>query len=204
MEIKDLGYLSKAVKDLIQEETYQEIITGKQYKHSLQTITKENRTVAVGARMTSRPFNWNQFTLNLNNSQIVATGSSCKYTGKDIADIFINSVLKHGNSYYPLPGDWRKNGVQQLVLFIKDNAAKRYVPYARFSIDEIISSSRMTAAQLANIIDITPVCYCQYKTVLHISDVQTTNLPTDYIGNNSGVSIYDLAFSGSSPNILMI
>lgn len=200
MKQEDLLFLSKGTRDLIQNHTYEEILKDEKQKHSLQTIVAENRQIAIGARMTSRPITLSQF--ERQEGKTVAVGSSKRYSGKDIADIYVQSVKMHGKSYYPIAGDWINTGVSQLILFVKDSNLKKYIPYARFGISHFLTT--METEQFDCLTDITPFCFSTYKTVLEITNVETQNLPSDFIGNNSSLSIYDLAFKGPSANILMI
>ena len=149
--------------------------------------------------MTRVPVPFVQCTLN-SQGQIEKTGKRA-YLGSEIADIFIESVRKNGFCYYPLTGNWKDTRIKQLVLFVKDEI---YKPYARFKVTEILDSEDMSVEQLKTLTDITPVCNSKYKSVLKISNVETTDLPTNYIGIRSGVDLYESAFKGSAPNLLMI
>lgn len=151
--------------------------------------------------MTSRPLTFSQF--ERQDGKTVAVGSSKRYSGKDIADIYIQSVKLLEKSYYPISGDWSNTGAKQLILFVKDSNLKKYIPYARFEIASSMTTS-METKHFDCLSDITPFCYSNYKTVLEITHVETENSPTDFIGNNSSLPIYELAFKGPSAKILMI
>ena len=173
---------------------------GEETKHSLCDIVKQNRHLAIAARMTSKPLQWYYRTLDTKGN---ITCSELKaYTGADVAQIFVESVQKNKFCYYPLTGNWKDTGVQQLVLFVKTKGT--YMPYARFHIDDIVPNTQMTANQLSTLVDITPALNCKHKSLLKISEVETENLPSNFLGLRSGKDLYEVAFKGSSPNIMMI
>lgn len=167
--------------------------------HSIQSIVDDNRHLAIASRMIRKPVEFTQCKLNPNGEKEL--GANRAYLGSEIADIFVNSVKKNGFSYFPLSGTWKTTGVKQLVLFVKDGI---YKPYARFKIDVIIDSEDMSVEQLKTLTDITPVYNSKYKSILKISNVEIDNIPKNYIGIRSGVDLYECAFKGSAPNLLMI
>lgn len=173
---------------------------GEMTNHSFEDLVSQNRHLAIASRMTSKALQFCEMTLE--NKNVQKTGNIKAYTGADIASIFVDSVNKYGYTYYPLTGDWTKTGVKQLVLFVKTNGA--YMPYARFSIDDIESNETMEYKHLNALTDITPALSCSHKSLLRISNVQTTSLPTLFLGLRSGVELQKSAFKGSSPNVIMI
>lgn len=178
---------SRAVQQCIIENTFNEIYTEKPQLHSLQSIVAQNRMLAVGCRMIGRG------TITMNGKE---------FTGKDVADVYIESVTKNTKCYYPLTGDWTETDVKQLILFVKTNGA--YIPYARFDIDDIIKTDKQPANFNKYCVEPNFLNDFHYKTLLIISNVQTDNLPKSFIGVRSGMDIYDRAFHGSSPNILIL
>ena len=186
----DFANQPRLVQQFIIKETLKEIHTQEQQLHSLQSIVAQNRMLAVGCRMIGRG------TITINGKN---------YTGRDVADVYINSVANYAYSFYPITGDLGKANVRQLVLFVKLNGSK-YVPYARFDIDEIIKTDTQPTDfnQHFSEKDFLINSGFRYKTVLKISNVQTTDLPKSFIGITSGMDVYDRAFHGSSPNILIL
>ena len=174
---------------------------GESSKHSFDDIVSQNRHLAIAARMTSKPQQWEQVSVD-ENGNVKGTGKIQAYTGIDIAEIFVESVKQNGYAYYPLTGDWRKTGVDQLVLFVK--AKDGYVPYARFEIEDIELNTVLSAKHILSLIDATPALACKHKSVLKIFNVQTENLPVSYLGLRSGAELQDSAFKGSAPNVMMI
>jgi len=177
----------RLVQQFILKDTFKELTTGEKQLHSLQTILNQNRMLAVGCRMLGR-------------GGVTINGKI--FTGKDIADVYVNSVLNYGFSYYPLTGDWTKTDVKQLVLFVKNS--NKYVPYARFAIDEVILSDTQPNDFNQHCTEADFLNGFKYKTILKISEVQITDLPKSFIGVKSGMDIYDCAFHGSSPNIFIL
>ncbi len=204
LSYNDFNFLSKVARDKIISETFLEIESGVCQPHSYQTITKEGRDFSIGARMISTSTdNWEIYILK--NGKIIPTGSYKSFTGKMIADIFVDSVNRYGKTYYPLTGDFTKiEGLNQLVIFVKDRTRNKYLPYARFIISEIIKQDQLSIQQATFVTDITPIIHYEFKTLLELKEVETQNLPLDFLGNTSGVGVYQRAFKGCSSNILMI
>lgn len=150
--------------------------------------------------MSSRPLNFTCYSLVDNN--ITSTGKEKFYTGKEIADIFINSFKKYGETFYPITGSIIKLMAKHLILFVKNEY--KYIPYAQFNIAESIETSGLSLDQAKSIVDLNPIMNSKYKTLLRINQLKTENLPTTYLGNTSGEDIYNRAFKGSSPNIVII
>lgn len=189
MNYTEFSEQPRLVQQCILKATFEEFETGKIQQHSLQTILRQNRMLSVGCRMLGR-------------GTVTVNGKSL--TGKDIADIYVESVRRYGTSYYPLTGDWTKTDVKQLVLFVKKS--NKYLPYARFAIEEVILSDAQPDDfnQHCTETDFMKNGGFRYKTILKISDVQTTDLPESFIGVRSGMDIYESAFHGSSPNIFIL
>lgn len=187
MTDKEFMQMPRQVQEFVIKNTFEEIQTGNTQQHSLYSIITQGRELAAGCRMLGKG------TVKINGKD---------FTGKDIADVYIESVRKYGLSLYPLTGDWKHSGIKNLLLFTK--TSDRYVPYARFNIDKITVSSTQPA-------DFNQYCTepdflraFTYKTILTISNVQVENLPQSFIGLSSGCDIYDRAFRGGAPNILML
>lgn len=197
--IDEFNNLPALCRATITEATINQENSKTKQHHSISSIIEGDRHLAVSSRMTRIPVEFTQCTLNSKN-EIEEVGKRA-YLGSEIADIFIESVRKNGFCYYPLTGNWKATGIKQLVLFVKDEI---YKPYARFQVTEILDSEDMSVEQLKTLTDITPICNSKYKSVLKISNVETTDLPTNYIGIRSGVDLYESAFKGSAPNLLMI
>ncbi len=192
--------LTKTSRDLIIQQSFKEKETGLIQMHSINSIIDQGRDIAIGSRMTSKPMKWRMF--QHLDGNLVDSENVKKYSGKDIAQIFIDSAKLNGKTFYPIAGDWRNLGVNQLVLFVKNG--QKYLPYARFDVKSIQIKSRMSPEEMTTLVDVTPLAYCTYKSILEIELRDESNLPEDYIGNRSGTSIYCVAFKGSSPNILII
>lgn len=203
-DYKDLlGKVSPVVKREIVEQTFREIAEEKPYPHSYQTICKEGRDFAVGARMLASSHSaW--LKLLRKSGELQSAGEEIYYDGKAIADVFIQSVQQYGETFYPFSTGPFRCAVNQLVLFVK-NTEQRFAPYARFHIKQIENQSKLSLEQESKLVDITPIIHCKkIKAVACIDHVETENLPSDFLGNASGTSIYNRAFTGSSSNILMI
>ena len=183
-EIYDL--LPNRTKDVIMSDTFAEFQTGTSYPYSLQSLFAGNRSLAVGARMNSGYIRVNDTPLS----------------GQQIADIFINSVLQFGYTYYPLTGDWKNSNVEQLILFVKKE--NRYYPYARFQVDECISTNEPPADFDTHCTNPDLLDVFDYKSILKISNVDVGNLPKNYLAVTSGKDVITYSFKGSAPNILMI
>lgn len=195
--------LSKGCRDTIVLDTINEAENRSPCAHSILSIIAQKREIAVAARMTSRPYKWNM--CRVEGTSIVTDGDSRTYTGQQVAEIVVQSAKQNIAdklvTYYPLAGDWRDTGIRQLILFVKDN--QKYRAYARFQV-EAIELRKMSKEEMATWIDITPVAYCTYRSVLKIRLLDTENLPEDFLGNRSGKSVYEVAFTGSSPNLVCI
>lgn len=191
LKIETFQSLQKSAREAIIRATFNELTTGVKEAHSLMTIKQENRDLAVGCRMIGKGYHF--------------SSNNIKYDGKDTADIFIDSVKKFGKTYYRLRGDWTNTNVKQLILFVKSNNSI-YQPYARFDIRECkITNDVITTNKLAQYCTV-PEVYdtMPHKTLLEITNVQTTDLPKSFMGITSGKDIYDKAFKGGAPSILMI
>lgn len=196
-----LNLLTKEAQKEILMQTFNEIVDSQNpQSHSLQSIISQNRDISLASRMSSKPLNLKCYSLI--NNKITSTGKAKIYTGKEIADIFINSVKKYGETFYPITGSIAKLIAQHIILFVKDEY--KYIPYAQFNIAESIETSSLSLEQAKSIVDPNPIMNSRYKTLLRINQLKTENLPTTYLGNASGEDIYNKAFKGSSPNILII
>lgn len=198
--IEEFNKLPATCRSTITESTINQENSKIRQHHSIPSIIEDNRHLAIASRMVRKPVEFIQYKLNSNDE--LETGKTLAYLGSQIADIFIESVERNGYCYYPISGNWEDIGVKQLVLFVKNDSI--YKPYARFSIDEVIRCENMAIKELKTITDITPVCNSKYKSILKISNVETSDLPTNYIGIRSGVDLYESAFKGAAPNLLMI
>lgn len=92
--------------------------------------------------------------------------------------------------------------MKQLVLFVKRETG--YIPYARFDIEDKDHNEKLTKEHVDTLVDPTPALNCTHKTVLKLTNVQTEDLPKNYIGLRSGEDVYKVAFKGSSPNVMVI
>jgi hypothetical protein len=205
-DFKQFENLSKDARQTIFEETVNETLSGSNLGNSLPTIITQKREVAIAARMTSKPFTWQKFLAQ--GASLITQGGTKVYTGMDIARIFVDSAQtsKKGVTYYPIAGDWTKSGIKQLVLFVKDG--RKYQAFARFKVLSIRSGTSMTSDEMATLVDVSFLAYCSFKSILEIELIESTVngdvLPQDYLGNRSGKSVYDVAFAGSSPNLMII
>lgn len=199
--IEKVKFLTKEAQNKILKQTIEEARTSIKQPHSIQTIVAEDRDIGLAARMTSKPLSFRCYTLG--NNEIMESDNIKLYTGKEIADIFINSVNRYGETFYPITGNITKQiELQYLILFIKEG--DKYIPYVRFNIVELIKTSTLSVNQAKSIIDPTPIMNSTYKTLLRINEPKTKGLPNTYLGNTSGEDIYAKAFKGSSPNIVII
>lgn len=178
--------LPNRTKDVIISDTFAEFQSGTHHDHSLQSLFAEKRSLAVGARMNSGYIKINEDVLN----------------GQQIADVFINSVLRFDYAYYPLTGDWKNCNVEQLILFVKKS--DRYYPYARFQVDECMSTNQPPTDFSSHCIKPDLLNAFDYKSILKISNVEIGNLPEAYLAVTSGKDVITYSFKGSAPNILMI
>lgn len=193
-EIKDM---SAALRETIDEENFKEAL-GKSTNHSYKQIVSQGRRPAIAARMISRPREFSVFSID-KSGNIVLNGRAT-YDANRIAQIFIKSVAKNGHAPYPLTGDWSKiqGKVKQLYIFISGKAV------ARFAIKSIQKSTQIPVHELQKLTDPTPVLNSTFKSYAIITDVETVNLPQDFIGNYSGKSVHSTAFKGSSPLVYIL
>lgn len=175
-------------RETIIMQTIDQINSGITQPHSMQSIIAESRQLGLACRM-------------LGKGMTIINGKS--YTGKEIADVFVNSVITNGSIYYPVTGVWTKTPVKCITLFVKDDT-KTYQPYAKFHIADVIKTS--TPPANFNSLCVIPdfLTGFTYQSLLLLDDVQTTNLPTNYLGVTSGVCVRKRAFKGGAANILVI
>ena len=193
--------LTKQAYEKIIDETMQEIDTGVPSDFSFQTIIREGRKPALAARMASKVLVFQRAGLGQNGLSLI--GGTQRYSGQNIADVFINSVRAHSYTFYPITGTLPvQAGLKYLILFVKDK--DRYQPYARFDIIDIKYTNSITASMASTLIDVTPIFNMRYHSVLKIENVVTTNLPQNYLGNASAEGIYQKAFKGAAPVIVCI
>lgn len=179
-----LKQLSGSARAVIIMQTSEEIYSDTPMPHSLQTLYRQNRHFALGHRV----------------SQLIAAEAIGKpvlsYTGEGLVSLLVKEILKTGKVYYPINtvlGDAER--LRQFVLFAKPSKREEYVPVARFRITAIYGKDE-TPGKLIKI--------AYVKTWLELTDIETENLPQDYLGNTSGAPIYDKAFRGQSPDVYMI
>ncbi len=164
--------------------------------HSFRKIIADKRRPAIAARMISHPIKLMKYSYDVY--------GNCKQHGIDtydaqkIVDIIVNSVKNNNSVMYPLTGDWSKICVKQLYLFIKGT------PVARFKVKEILVSYGLSDEELCKYTDPTPIKNSVYKSVAHITDVETSELPNDFLGNYSGKPISESALKGSRPLIYIL
>lgn len=164
--------------------------------HSFKKLIAQNRRPAIAARMISRPIKLMRYSYDANGNCIqhgIAT-----YDAHRIADMIVNSVKTNGALRYPLTGDWSQVYVKQLYLFISGN------PIARFKVKAIEKSNGLSNTELRKFIDPTPIIHSTYRSIALISDVETSELPNDFLGNYSGLPIRDSALKGSRPLIYIL
>ena len=179
---------SALAREVIMRATNTEILTGVKHPFSLQTIAAENRRLGLACRMPGKD---------------LLVVNKIAYTGRDIANVYVESVMQNGKMYYPVAYDMKAD-IKSLVLFVKPFAGKTYIPYARFDVEDVISTS--TQPDDFNSLSTVPdfLSAFKYTALLVISNVQTTNLPTDYLGVTSGASIWERSFKGSCPSIVIV
>lgn len=202
-ECDELDFLTGAARNEIIQETLIEIKTNTRQPHSYQSIISQNRGFSVGIRLsaTDRLFE----THILTDDKLVPTGHMLYWSGRDIGDVFVQSVLKSGKTYFPISGDYsRIEGLRYLYLFSRMPQAKAYQPFAKFEIVAITSQEQLDLPQMRTLTDPTTFAYSTFKTIFEITNVETDNLPEDMLGNASGISIYDRAFKGQNPAVFMI
>ena len=187
------GVRSRIIEDSIA------MANGEPSHHSLKQLVEQKRLLAIAARMTSRPLQWEK--KEYVNGEIQSTGEIKAYTGKDIANIFIDSA-KYGGTYYPVTGDWSHIPIEQLVLFTKEEDG--YVPYVRFEVKEVELNEGFQDKHLISLTDITPALACAHKSLLKICNPQIDDLPQYYLGLRSRDELQKVAFKGPAANILMI
>lgn len=194
----DLKSMSAPLRETINRCSYDEAC-GKEVNHSYNKIIEQHRKPAIAARMTSRPLTFNKCTV-LDDGAILQ-GDPVKYCGMDIANIIIDSARKSDKPiYYPLTGgNWSKiDNIRLLYLFVGGKAV------ARFEVDVIQNRTQLTADELKAYVDPTPILHTTFKSVAVIHSVTTDNLPQDFLGNYSGLSIKESALKGSSPLIYIL
>ena len=125
MNYDDFRNLPKNVRDIVIQQTFLNA-NGKATKHAIQNIIVEEREKSIAARMWNGVKKITKF--EFQNKNIFPVGSE-KLSGRNIADIYIESVKKNGFAWYPMTGtSWIDAGVKQIILFIKEN--EKYIPYA--------------------------------------------------------------------------
>ncbi len=180
----------RTAANVIEINTIQECLVGKR-QHSWQRIKETNRKPALACRMTSK--------------SLEANGKI--YDANRIISIFVESCIKYGFTYYPIRCniDNFKNKIRQIRLFAKEN--ERYVCKACFEVLEVLESDNDLSVDKAeeNITDTDFIKErMDFNCLFKISQVQTENLPEDYLALRTGKSIYDVAFNGRNPNIWII
>ena len=190
LTLDDIKGMSAALRETINEENFKEAF-GQPTNHSYKQIVSQGRLPAIAARMISRPREFSVFSIS-NSGNIIFNGKRT-YDANGIAQIFIDSVRQNGQAPYPLSGNWSNISVKQLYIFISGKAV------ARFAIKSIQKSTQIPVHELQKLTDPTPVLNSTFKSYAIITDVETVNLPQDFIGNYSGKSVHDTAFKGSSP-----
>lgn len=191
----ELKKMSAGVRETINKASYDEA-TGVYTNHSYSQIIKQEREPAIAARMLSKPKAFPKCSLN-NNGSITMAPSPTIYDAKAIVKIFVDSVTQNGQAPYPLTGDWSKTLVKQLYLFISGTAV------ARFTIKSV-QKGQIPLSDFQNLLDPTIVLHMTYKSYAIITDVKTNNLPQDFIGNYSGMSVHKTSFKGSAPLVYII
>lgn len=199
MHYNEFKGLPKNVRDKVIEETFLNA-NGQNTKHAICDIVAGGREKAIGARMWNGKKEITKF--EFQNGNIVPVGSE-ELEGEDVAKIYINSVKKNGCAWYPVTGtSWAEAGVKQIVLFVKREG--KYVPYARFDIEKIEKKVQMDSSQIATLIDPSVIFAMRYKCILKLTNVKTDDLPKNYLGLSSGEDVYDSAFNGMAPNVLIL
>ncbi|WP_312369693.1 hypothetical protein [Lachnoclostridium sp.] len=198
---KEFSVLKKICIESIEMDTLEEAKTGQKMKNSLNTIFREGRLPAVGARMTSKPLTINEY--KVSDEKIIQTGKILTLTGMNIKDMFVESVMKYGYTFYPYSGDLPKEqGLKQLRLFVK--IGEKYNCLAKFDIEEVIKTNELTVEQAKKMVDPSIVINWSFNYLIRICNVQIKDLPSSYLGSASGLDIYEKAFNGGCPNIVLI
>ncbi len=193
--------LTKQACEKIIDETIQEIDTGIPSDFSFQAIIREGRKPALAARMTSKVLVFQR--ARLGQDGLISIEGTQRYSGQNIADIFVNSVRTSSYTFYPITGTLpTQGGLEQLILFVKGK--EKYEPYARFNITDIKYITAITNSMASTLVDVTPIFNMHYTSVLKIENVVTNNLPQNYLGNASAEGIYQKAFKGAAPVIVCI
>lgn len=195
LEFNDLQTMSLQLREAVNKANWDEakhIPTN----HSFKKLIEQNRRPAIAARMISRPIKLMRYSYDTNGNCIQHGVDT--YDAQRIANMIIASVMNNGQLKYPLTGDWSKTYVKQLYLFISGK------PVARFKVESIEKSNGLSDKELSKYIDPTPIKNSTYKSVALISNVETSGLPNDYLGNYSGLPIRDSALKGSRPLIYIL
>lgn len=198
-------FLSPSAIREIEKQTKEEIFYKEKRVHSYQTILSEGRSLGLASRMisTTSPL-WEEVHFDPEDKLFKLKGSKRSVTGREIAESFVVDSTKFGSTFYPISGDVRGVGLEQLILFVKDEAQKKYFPYARFKIRSTLKQDKLSEDQAARVSDPTIIFHVNFKSLLEISDPETENLPADYLSNYSAQGIYERAFKGGSANIFVI
>ncbi|SHL45245.1 hypothetical protein SAMN02745136_04936 [Anaerocolumna jejuensis DSM 15929] len=178
----------RTAANVIEINTIQECLVRKS-EHSWQRIVETNRKPALACRMTSKSLD--------------ANGKS--YNANDIVNIFITSCERFGFTYYPIKCNIEnfRDKLKQIRLFVKEEG--KYICKACFEVLDIIESDN-DLSQVEEFITDTNFIKSRtdFNCLLKIAQVQTTDLPKDYLALRTGKSIYDVAFYGRNPNIWII
>lgn len=178
----------RTAANIIEINTIQHCLCG-DCNHSWQQIIKEDRKPALACRMTSKPLKSGELT----------------YDGLDIIKIFIDSCNEYDYTYYPIQSDYKNfiGKLKQLRLFVKEN--DRYICKACFEVIDVIQCDNQIDIYKDNLIETDFIKeFIRFNCLFKITQVQTKNLPEDYLALRTGKSIYDVAFYGSNPNIWII
>lgn len=180
----------RAAANVIEINTIQECLV-KSSEHSWQRIIETNRKPALACRMTSK--------------LLEANGKV--YDANKIISIFVESCKKFGVTYYPIKCNIPnfKDKLRQIRLFAKED--NRYVCKACFDVLEVLESDNDLSVDKAEeyITDTDLIREkIDFNCVFKVTNVQTENLPEDYLALRTGKSIYEVAFYGRNPNIWII
>ncbi|MDE6425209.1 MAG: hypothetical protein K2K89_03605 [Ruminococcus sp.] len=191
LTLQDLQKMSPKLRGSIDKANFDEAC-GIQTNHSYSAIIRQKREPAIAARMVSRPVTLMKYSYDAAGNLISHGATS--YNATQIVNIIVESVRQNTTPLpYPLTGDWTNYPVNQLYLFIRGKAC------ARFTVKEVSKSNGISTAELQKFTDPSPIIASTYKSVAYITDVVTDNLPDDFLGNFSGISVKDSAFKGCKP-----
>lgn len=197
LKFDDLQAMSSQLRETVNKANWEEAL-GNATNHSYSALIRQKREPAIAARMTSRPISLMKYCYDATTDSFVPKGADY-YDAQMIVNIIVDSVKNNTTPVpYPLTGNWSDVLVKQLYLFIRGKAC------ARFRVESVCKSNGLSNAELKKFTDPTPIINSVYKSVAYITDVETSDLPDDFLGNFSGISVKDSAFKGCRPLVYIL